>query len=368
MYTWFNMLGAMPMLRGGRSCSINWENRTGEKGAGCRAASDLGPGRKGSPCIPAIAPGETVALADIAGCGVIQHIWCTVTDATPAGRFVLRDLVLRMYWDGEATPSVECPLGDFFLNGFARGCGVNSLPIVVNPKRGMNCFLPMPFRTGAKITLENQHAGEVPGFFFQIDYALLDSIPDEAAYFHAQWRRERLTTPAVDYALLDGVRGQGQYVGTYLGISALERYWWGEGEFKFYVDGDGAYPSQCSTGTEDYFGGAWSFGGYTDERGYMLEKTYCTPFMGYPFYSRDDNFHSDYFNRDVPPMRGFYRWHVMDPILFREDLRVTLQQIGVCERGLFERQDDVCSVGYWYQTEPHAAFPPLPDARARWPR
>lgn len=361
-------LGGMPMLHSGRSCSINWENRTGEKGAAAMAASDLGPKRKGSPCIRAIAPGETVVLADIAGSGAIQHIWCTVTDRTEKGRFVLRDLVLRMYWDGEETPSVECPLGDFFLNGFARGCEVNSLPIVVNPKRGMNSFIPMPFRKGARITLENQHAGEVPAFFYQVDYVLSDDVPENAAYFHAQWRRERQTTLQKDYVLLDGVRGRGHYIGTYLGLTTLERYWWGEGEMKFYIDGDDEYPSQCSTGTEDYFGGAWSFGGYTDERGYMMEKTYCTPFMGYPFYSRDDDFHNDYFNRDCPPMRGFYRWHVADPILFQKDLRVELQQIGVCELGLFERQDDVCSVSYWYQTEPHALFPALPGARERWPR
>ncbi|MDD3411069.1 MAG: DUF2961 domain-containing protein, partial [Eubacteriales bacterium] len=345
-----------------------WENKTGDKGAGCKESSDLGKSRKGSPCIRAIAPGETVVLADIAGCGAIQHIWCTVTDATPAGRYVLRDVVLRMYWDQEETPSVECPLGDFFLNGFARGCEVNSMPIAVNPKRGMNSFLPMPFRRGAKITLENQHAGEVPAFFYQVDYVLTDDIPADAAYFHAQWRRERLTQLAKDYVLLDGVKGRGHYVGTYLGLTTLERHWWGEGEMKFYVDGDGEYPSQCSTGTEDYFGGAWSFGGYTDEKGNMLEKTYCTPFMGYPFYSRDDVFHSDYWNRDCPPMRGFYRWHVMDPVLFQRDLRVELQQIGVRELGLFERQDDVCSVSYWYQSEPHGIFPVLPAASARWPR
>lgn len=361
-------LGGLPMLRSGRSCSINWENKTGDKGAGCKESSDLGKSRKGSPCIRAIAPGETVVLADIAGCGAIQHIWCTVTDATPAGRYVLRDVVLRMYWDQEETPSVECPLGDFFLNGFARGCEVNSMPIAVNPKRGMNSFLPMPFRRGAKITLENQHAGEVPAFFYQVDYVLTDDIPADAAYFHAQWRRERLTQLAKDYVLLDGVKGRGHYVGTYLGLTTLERHWWGEGEMKFYVDGDGEYPSQCSTGTEDYFGGAWSFGGYTDEKGNMLEKTYCTPFMGYPFYSRDDVFHSDYWNRDCPPMRGFYRWHVMDPVLFQRDLRVELQQIGVRELGLFERQDDVCSVSYWYQSEPHGIFPVLPAASARWPR
>lgn len=363
----YDALGGLPLLRKGRSCSINWENRTGEKGAGCQASSNLGKSRKGSPCVPGIAPGETVTLAEIRGSGMIQHIWCTVTDTTPAGRFVLRDLVLRMYWDDEETPSVECPLGDFFLCGFARGCEVNSLPIAVIPKRGMNSFLPMPFRKSARITLENQHAAEVPAFFYQIDYAMTD-IPEDAAYFHAQWRRERLTQLKKDYVLLDGVKGRGHYIGTYLGLTTLERYWWGEGEFKFYIDGDDEFPSQCSTGTEDYFGGAWSFGGYTDERGYMLEKTYCTPFMGYPFYSRDDTFHSDYFNRDCPPMRGFYRWHVMDPILFEKDLRVELQQIGVCELGLFERQDDVCSVSYWYQSEPHGCFPVLPGVRDRWPR
>ena len=361
-------LGGLPLLRSGRSCSINWENRTGAKGEGCREASALGESRKGSPCIRAISPGETVTLADIQGSGAIQHIWCTVTDHTEKGRFVLRDLILRMYWDGEASPSVECPLGDFFLNGFARGCEVNSLPVTVNPKRGMNSFLPMPFRASALITLENQHMGEVPAFFYQVDYVLTDDMPAEAAYFHAQWRREKITTSAKDFVVLDGVRGRGQYVGTYLGLATLERYWWGEGEMKFYIDGDTQFPSQCSTGTEDYFGGAWSFGGTVDEHGYMKEKTYCTPFMGYPFYSRDDDFHNDYFNRDCPPMRGFYRWHVADPVLFERDLRVELQQIGVCELGLFERRDDVCAVSYWYQTEPHAAFPVLPDARGRWPR
>jgi hypothetical protein len=364
----YGYLGALPRLRKGRSCSINWENKSGEKGAACQAASDLGPSRKGSPCIRAIAPGEVVTLANIQGSGEIQHIWMTVTDRTPMGRFVLRDVVLRMYWDGEENPSVECPLGDFFLNGFARGCDVNSLPIVVNPKQGMNSYLPMPFRKGAKITLENQHAGEIPAFFFQIDYLLTDDIPEDMAYFHAQWRRERLTQPQRDYVLLDGVTGCGHYVGTYLALSTLERYWWGEGEMKFYIDGDDRYPSQCSTGAEDYFGGAWSFGGTVDERGYMQEKTYCTPFLGYPFFSRDDTFHSDYYNRDCPPMRGFYRWHVMDPVLFQRDLRVELQQIGVNELGLFERQDDVASVSYWYQSEPHGAFPVLPEARIRWPR
>lgn len=363
-----NSMATFPQLRKGKSRSINWENRTGEKGAAAKAPSHLGPSRKGSPCVGRIESGETVTLMDIQGAGVIQHIWVTVADETPKGKFVLRDVVLRMYWDGEETPSVEVPLGDFFLNGFARGYEVVSIPMVVNPKRGMNCYIPMPFRTGAKVTIENQHAGELHAFFYQIDYCLYDDMPEDLGYFHAQWRRERLTQLQKDYVLLDGVKGHGHYIGTHLMISALERYWWGEGEMKFYIDGDDEYPTQCSTGTEDYFGGAWSFGGYTDEKGYMMEKTYCTPFLGYPFYSRDDNFHNDYYNRDVPPMRSFYRWHVMDPVLFEEDLRVEIQQIGVGPLGLFERQDDVASVSYWYQTEPHAPFPQLPEASARWPR
>lgn len=362
-----NLLSSMMMLKSGRSRSINWENRTGEKGAGCKAASALGPSRKGSPCVGRIEPGERVTLADIEGPGVIQHIWVTVDDTTPNGRFVLRDLVLRMYWDEEETPSVECPLGDFFLNGFARGYEVVSLPMTVNPKRGMNSYLQMPFARRARIVLENQHLGAISAFFYQVDYCLYDALPENAGYFHAQWRRQRLTEKGKDYVLLDNVRGKGQYIGTFLALTTLERYWWGEGEMKFYIDGDRDYPTQCSTGTEDYFGGAWSFGSM-DEQGRMREKTYCTPFAGYPFYSRDDNFVNAYFMSECPPMRAFYRWHVMDPILFEKDLRVELQQIGVCERGLFERQDDVSSVAYWYQREPHAPFPALPGAGERWPR
>ena len=173
--------------------------------------------------------------------------------------------------------------------------------------------------------------------------------------------------PGSRYVVLDGVQGRGQYIGTYLALTTLERYWWGEGEMKFYLDGDLEYPTICGTGTEDYFGGAWSFA--SQEDGKTVENTYCTPFLGYPYYSHhDDSVHNDYHNDDCPPMRGFYRWHIMDPIHFEEDLKVTLQQIGVCHRGLFERQDDVATVAYWYQAEPHGAFPPLPDREYRWPR
>ena len=170
-----------------------------------------------------------------------------------------------------------------------------------------------------------------------------------------------------DYVILDGVKGRGQYIGTYLALTTLERYWWGEGEVKFYLDGDTDYPTLCGTGTEDYFGGSWSFA--KQENGRTVEQTYCTPFLGYPYYSAHDTLvHNDYHNDDCPPMRGFYRWHLPDPIFFQQDLKVTIQQIGVCHKGLFERQDDVASVAYWYQQEPHAAFPPLMEKRLRWPR
>ena len=248
-------LSSLPLLVKGRSRSINQENYTGEKGKGGMASSDLGPGRKGSPCIRKVEPGSTITLGEIQGPGVIQHIWITVTDRTSErNRYVTRDLVLRMYWDGEETPSVESPLGDFFCCGFGESYLVNSLPIAVNPQRGFNCYFPMPFRKSAKITIENQNDEIVPGFFYQIDYCEYDELPENTAYFHAQWRRQRLTEKAKDYVILDNVHGSGKYVGTYLALTTLERYWYGEGEVKIYLDGDAEYPTICGTGTEDYFG------------------------------------------------------------------------------------------------------------------
>ncbi len=361
-------LSSLAALKPGKSRSISWENRTGEKGRGGMAAGELGPSRKGSPCIPCIRSGETVTLAEIEGTGVIQHLWFTVTDRTSdRNRYILRDLVLRIYWDGEEEASVESPLGDFFCCGFGVSYPVNSLPVVVNPTRGFNSYFPMPFRRRAKITIENQCDEDVNGFFYQVDYRLMDALPDDVGYFHAQWRRQRLTEKTKDYVILDNVKGRGQYVGTYMALTTLERYWYGEGEVKFYLDGDEEYPTICGTGTEDYFGGAWSFA--TQVNGKTVENTYCTPFMGYPYYSaHDTELHNDYHNDDQMPQRSFYRWHIMDPVLFEQDIRVTIQQIGVYHGGLFERQDDVATVAYWYQTEPHEPFDKLMERRERWPR
>ena len=159
------------------------------------------------------------------------------------------------------------------------------------------------------------------------------------------------------------------YIGTYLALTALESRWWGEGEVKMYIDGDDQYPTWCSTGAEDYFGGAWSFADF-DEHGRMHEQTFCAPYVGFPFYSQRLASHreSAYWDVNTPVTRGLYRWHIPDPIYFEHDLRVEWQQIGTEEGGNFERQDDVASVAYWYQLEPHTPFTPIGDRRFRQPR
>lgn len=359
----------LPYGKFGRSRAVNAENPTGEKGKGGMAASELGSGRKGSPCLRDIRPGSVTTLADIRGCGVINHIWITVDSRTSdRACFVLRNLVLRMTWDDAEHPAVEVPLGDFFCCGFGQECMVNSWPVAVLPNRGFNSYFSMPFRSRAKIELISEHEETIPAFFYQIDYCLYDELPDPVLYFHAQWRREKITEKGRDYVILDGVHGRGIYVGTYIALQTLERYWWGEGEVKFYLDGDMDYPTICGTGMEDYVGGSWSFA--KQENGRTVEQTFSTPFLGYPYYSnRDERITNPYHNDDCPPMRGLYRFHIPDPIYFEEDIRVTLQQIGVSYNGLFERQDDVSSVAYWYQEQGgDNAYRPLPDREERRPR
>lgn len=341
-------LGSIAMLSDAVTRSFSAENPTGEVGNGARAvpepgnaASALGQGWKVRPCLT-LAPGSTTVLADIAGPGVIQHIWITVRPEA------YRSCVLRMFWDDEAEPSVEAPLGDFFANVHGLRYNVTSLPIAVNPSGGFNSYWPLPFRRRAVITIENQHWEPMPGFFYQITCALGD-VPDGAASLHAQWRRSLTRRDAPEHVLLDGVRGQGHYVGTVLGWNQFSNGWWGEGEVKFYLDGDGEHPTICGTGTEDYFGGAWCFG-----------ETYSTAFLGYPLWRKEPG---------EVPRHAMYRWHVMDPIRFQQDLRVTIQALGWWPGKKFEPlTDDICSVAYWYQAEPHAPFPALPDLSARWPR
>ena len=354
--------------RGVRSLWINAENPTGAPGKAAASSSDLGPGRKGTPALP-LPPGGRLTLADVEGPGLIRHIWMTVPDSTAANPFVLRNLVLRIYWDDEHDPSVEVPLGDFFCNGFGTRAPVFSEPIVVASTGGMNSYIPMPFRRRARIVLDSEHPDEIDMVFFQVDCTVGDEIADDTPYFHAQWRRSNASTAlGEDHVILDDVRGSGRYLGTYIGVASLSRYWFGEGEVKFYIDGDSELPSLCSTGLEDYAGGAWGFQREFTYDPEPVPVTFNAPYCGYPLYSDKDTSKGAPFVHSMAPVHAMYRWHLPDPVWFDQDLRITLQQIGVNDRGLFERSDDVFSVAYWYQTEPHVAFPELPEGPAREPR
>ncbi len=328
----------------------------------------LGVGRKGRPSI-ALRAGGTATLAAIDGPGTIRHIWITVPDRTEAGPYVLRDLVLRMYWDNDPTPAVEVPLGDFFCNGFGTRAEVTSIPIVVAPTGGMNCYFPMPFGGNARITLQSEHEGDLPHVFYQVDYTTGDRHEPDLQHFHARWRRSNATTAlGQDHTVLEQLTGRGSYVGTYVALTALQRFWWGEGEMKFYLDDDVDYPSLCSTGLEDYAGGAWAFQDELRSDPEPQVRTFSAPYFGYPYRGVADRTGASPFATAMPPSHGLYRWHLPDPIHFQQRIRVTLQQIGAWGNGLFERCDDLATTAYWYQTPPGPLLPALPGAAARKPR
>ena len=212
-----------------------------------------------------------------------------------------------------------------------------------------NSYWQMPFRKHARVTLENIGAERVT-CYYQITWAETD-IPADAGYLHAQWRRSNPLPAGEVFTMLDGVRGQGHYVGTYMAWGSNSSGWWGEGEIKFYMDGDEAHPTICGTGTEDYFGGAWGFelpkGSYSE---------FCSPYSGMPQVLRPDG----YFQSQA--RFGLYRWHILDPIRFQQDLRVTMQALGWRSgKRYLLLQDDIASTVFWYQSEPHAPFPALPD-------
>jgi hypothetical protein len=236
---------------------------------------------------------------------------------------------------------------------------VNSLPISVNPAAGMNSYWEMPFRKSARLTLENL-GQEAVGVYYQVDYTLTD-VPEDRAYLHAHWRRSNPLAYKEVHTLLDHVKGEGHYVGTYLAWQTNSTGWWGEGEIKFYLDGDKEYPTICGTGTEDYFGGAWDFdlGIPVDISGSAGQKggygRYSTPFLGLPQVIKPDGLYRS------QQRFGMYRWHIMDPIRFKQDLRVTIQALGWRSGGRYlPLQDDIASTSFWYQTEPHVPHPTLP--------
>lgn len=356
-----------PVGTGLLSRSITAENPDGAPGGGGRTVSDLGPGRKGRPCLT-LPRGEETVLADIDGAGAITHLWFTTADHTDAVGFVLRDLVLRAYWDGEETPSVEVPLGDFFCCGAGARTLVTSVPIVVAPSGGFNSYFTMPFGSRARITVTNEHPVDVEGFFFQVDYTLDPSSRAAPARFHAQWRRENPTTLGIDHTILDGVSGPGAYVGTFLSITCLERYWYGEGEVKFYIDDDDALPTIAGTGLEDYIGGAWAFQDHLGAVPPPTPQPFTALYAGYHQYVTEDSSQVSPYLTGMPPLHGMYRWHLPDPVRFTRALRVTLQQIGDRGGHLFERRDDIASVAYWYQMDPCGGSYRLPPVEERRPR
>ena len=348
-------LGNLYRLSNAESRAISAENFTGAKGKGGMAtegygkhtARELGQGWKISPAV-FIEAKSTFTVAEIDGSGAIQHIWMT-----PYPFDKTRLYILRVYWDGETEPSIEVPLGDFFACGWGEESSrVNSLPVCVNPSTALNCYWNMPFRKKAKITIENLNSEKMI-LFYQVDYTLTD-VPDDAAYFHAQFRRVKKLPLKTVYTLLDGVQGRGHYVGTYMAWETRSPGWWGEGETKFYLDGDEEFPTICGTGTEDYFCGAFCFRNPHPKPGEVYE-TFNTPYAGMPQVLPPDAF-------GQPGQRfGLYRWHIPDPIRFKKDLRVTIQALGVKSEGRYRLlEDDIASVAYWYQAEPHAKFPPLP--------
>lgn len=336
------------------------ENPRAEVGAGGQANN----GRKGAPCIWPFVKGTTHVLLDTEGPGMIRHIWCTIP---PGQADHLRNVILRIYWDDQDHPSVETPLGDFF--GIAHG---RQRPLVTDfvsmqSGKGLNCWIPMPFRKRARITVENDSSSDVGMFFYQIDFTLGDELDDNTGYFHAQFRRSNPCPILKDYVILDGVQGRGVYLGTVLGVRSIFRDgWWGEGEVKFYLDGDSDFPTICGTGTEDYMGDAWGL------------QEVVTPYQGAPLVDWNNGLYS------------LYRFHAKDPIYFQNDIKVTVQQIGFgseakarahfgedfhrypaaglgpdADQCYFEISEDWSSVAYWYQSLPSVPFPSLPEAAER---
>lgn len=332
--------------------SISPENFTGEKGRGGMATEgtgkvpsrNLGQGWKVSPSVQ-IKGGETFTLATIDGPGSIQHIWMT-----PTGNW--RCSILRIYWDDETEPSVEVPVGDFFGMGWGQYAHLNSLAVTVNPGSAFNSYWQMPFRKKARITMENIDDKDMV-LYYQIDYTLTD-VPADAAYFHAQFRRVNPLPFKDVYTLIDGIQGAGQYVGTYIAWGVNNRGWWGEGEIKFYMDGDKDWPTIAGTGTEDYFCGSYNF----ENRATRQYQEFTTAYAGLHQVIRPDGVYAS------QQRFGMYRWHIVDPIRFKKDLKVTIQALGWkanSTREYLPLQDDIASVVYWYQTEPHAKFPKLPS-------
>ena len=308
----------------------------------------------------AIASGQTLTLLDDAGPGIITHIWFTIASGE---KYHLKKLVLRAYWDGEATPSVETPVGDFFGLGLGQYVLYQSLPLQVAPDNALNAFFPMPFQKTARLTVTNEGSRPVDDFYFNIDYRVYKrALPPDTLYFHAQYRQatpakgwtnqwESNGDPAVDGKKnLDGAdnyvwmeaTGRGHFVGVTMSVLQNQDSWWGEGDDMFFIDGE-KLPSINGTGSEDYFLGAWDFGGHP-----FSYQLYGAPMVGAELAGRGSS---------------VYRFHLDSPIPFTQSIKATIEH-GHANH----RSDSYFSVAYWYQTEPHANFPALPPVGDRLPK
>lgn len=345
------MLSELGRMRPYQTISVSPENMTGAKGNGGtvpleegsarNAARELGTGWKTNPYL-FMEPGETITLADIHDEGEIRQFWLTQTG-------VWRSIILRMYWDGDETPAVECPIGDFFCNGLNTYAPVRSLPVCVNPGSGFNCYWPMPFRKGFRFTVENRGTSREL-IYYQITYVRKPVEPD-ALYFHTQFRRENPTEYMKDFTMLEKVEGVGQYVGAYMTWAPHDNTkWWGEGEVKIYLDGDTEHPSVNYTGTEDYFCGSYN---YENQKTHEFE-CFTSPYSGFPQVVFGDHLLH-------PQTRfGMYRWHITEPMYFTKDVKVTIAMLGWKSGGRYcPLRDDVSCAAFFYLDKTSCHLPEL---------
>lgn len=287
------------MPAGQQSRVSSFENKNGVKGAG----GTTNQGAKGNPA-ESLKAGQSKTLLDVSSTGIVQRIWVTIDDRSFT---MLRSLRLRMYWDGAAEPAVDVPFGDFFNVPLGRPVAFQSA-LFTNPEgRSFNCYIPMPFKSAARIVLTNESAADLKALFYDVDFMTLKKPAADGLYFHAHWRRERTSAPESDFELLPKITGKGRFLGVSVGINVDSSYantWWGEGEVKMYLDGDGSNPTINGTGAEDYIGTGWGEGVFAHlYQGCLLA----------------DGRKGQY---------GFYRFHIPDPIYFYQDIKVTIQKIG----------------------------------------
>jgi hypothetical protein len=315
-------------------------------GKSMRSSSSDPNWREGNADARPIPPGESLVIADLEGPGVIRHIWNTI--ASPEIGHP-RLVVVRMYWDGEEEPSVQVPLGDFFGIGHGKNVAYNSLPVSVTSNgRARNCYWPMPFRKSAKITVTNEGQQPVHAFFYYVDWHKVPDLPPDTAYFHAMYRQEHPAESGSNFLIAD-IEGRGHYVGTVQNVRMRQPSWYGEGDDFFFIDGE-EEPSLRGTGTEDYFCDAWGF------------REMTTPFYGIPLWQ----------GYGTGDLGSVYRWHIADPVIFEKSLRVEIEHKGAVigedgqlVSGFMERDDDMSTVAYWYQLEPHKPLEDLPPAYDR---